>query len=228
MKYLLTLIGALAANFVFAQQVTYQQFMEDAKTEINLQPEYGNIQKSDAMKREDDVFISTALQSDTTLQKASDHLVRLGFTYLYRGDFETAMKRFNQAWLLNPKNENVYWGYGSVYGSFSDYTEALKQFDKGLLINPNSSAILTDKATIYFVQFQQDQDQSKLSTALSLLNKSFGIDATNVNTAYKLSICYFLGKDCVNAWKYYDVCKKLGGQPIAENYTAALKSACPK
>jgi len=97
MKYLLTLIGALAANFVFAQQVTYQQFMEDAKTEINLQPEYGNIQKSDAMKREDDVFISTALQSDTTLQKASDHLVRLGFTYLYRGDFETAMKRFNQA-----------------------------------------------------------------------------------------------------------------------------------
>ena len=132
MKYLLTLIGALAANFVFAQQVTYQQFMEDAKTEINLQPEYGNIQKSDAMKREDDVFISTALQSDTTVQKASDHLVRLGFTYLYRGDFETAMKRFNQAWLLDPKNENAYWGFGAIYFSFGDYKEALNQFEKGL------------------------------------------------------------------------------------------------
>lgn len=123
----------MVANFVFAQQITYQQFIEDAKTEINLQPEYGNVQKSDAMKHDDDAFISTALKADTTAQKASEHMVRLGFTYLYRGDFETAMKRFNQAWLLNPKNENVYWGYGSVYGSFSDYVAAIKLFDKGLL-----------------------------------------------------------------------------------------------
>ena len=228
MKYILTFLVISASMCAFGQQITYQQFTEDAKTEINLQPEYGNVPKTKEMKLEDSSFIALAIKADTTPQKASEHLVRLGFSYLYRGDFETAMKRFNQAWLLNPKNENVYWGYGAVYGSFSDYQNAIAQLDKGLSINPNSSVILTDKATLYFVQFQHDQDQSKLTMALGLLNKSYTIDATNVATVYKLSICYFLNKDCVNAWKFYDACQKLGGQPIAENYTDALKKMCPK
>jgi tetratricopeptide (TPR) repeat protein len=228
MKYFLALSFLLFAPRLFAQQITYQQFVEDAKTKINLQPEYGNVPKPKDMQQEDNTFIAEAIKADTTMQKASDHMVRLGFSYLYRGDMETAMKRFNQAWLLNPKNENVYWGYGAVYGTFGDYPSAIVQLDKGLIINPNSSVILTDKATLYFIQYQQDQDQTKLNTALGLLNKSYSIDANNVNTTYKLSICYFLDKDCGNAWKFYDISQKLGGQPIAKNYTEALKKACAR
>jgi len=228
MKYILSLVVALFSAGAFGQQITYQQFIADAKTDMNLQPEYGGMPKTKEMKTADNAFIALALKADTTPQNASQHLIRLGFSYLYSGDFETAMKRFNQAWLLNPKNENAFWGYGAVYGSFNDYAAANSQLDKGLAINPNSSVILTDKATLFFVQFQQDQDQSKLNTALGLLNKSYAIDATNVSTAYKLSICYFLDKDCINAWKFYDACQKLGGQPIAENYTDALKKACPR
>jgi tetratricopeptide (TPR) repeat protein len=137
------------------------------------------------------------------------------------------MKRFNQAWLLDPKNENAYWGFGAIYGSFNDYDMAISQYDKSLAINPESSVILTDKATLYFVQFQQNQDPIKLNTAIGMLKKSYIIDAKSVNTTYKLSVCYFLNKDCINAWKFYNECQKLGGQPIAENYTNALKNMCP-
>eukprot|EP01037_Dinobryon_pediforme_P000913 gene913-920_t len=114
-------------------QLTYADWRALAKTEINLQPEYGNAIKT------------------------KEHLVKLGFTYLSNGDVKTAMERFNQAWLLDPKNENAYWGYGAIYGYFNDYDTAIAEYDKGLLINPNSPVILTDKATVYFVVAKDQQ-----------------------------------------------------------------------
>jgi len=226
MKYILILIGLLITATTFAQQMSYDDWKKEAKTEINLQPEYGNADKTKEQLAEDRTFIETVLKQDTTRRKGSEHLVSLGFNYLARGDMETAMRRFNQAWLLDPKNENAYWGFGAIYGTFNDYDMAILEYDKGLAINHGSSVILTDKGTLYFMQFQHDQNIAKLNNAIDLLKKSYAIDNKNVNTTYKLSICYFLNKDCANAWKYYNECKKLGGQPIAENYTTALKNMC--
>jgi len=228
MKYTLTFIALLICKFCFSQQISYQDWQEQAKSDVRLLPEYGHLQKTKEQVELDDELIKLSLKADTTPRKASDHLIRLGFNYLSRGDLKTAMCRFNQAYLLDPKNENIYWGFGAIYGTFNDYKAAIVQYDKGLLINPGSSLILTDKATLYFVGFQQDNDHSKLDIAIDLLQKSYSIDPNNVNTTYKLSICYFLNKDCTNAWKFYNECKKLGGQPIAENYTDALKKMCGK
>jgi len=228
MKYTLTFIALLICKLCFAQQISYQEWQQQAKSDIRLLPEYGNLPKTKEQIKSDEELIKLSLKTDTTPRKASDHFVRLGFNYLSRGDLKTAMYRFNQAYLLDPKNENSYWGYGAIYGTFNDYKTAIVQYDKGLSINPRSSVILTDKATLYFVEFQHDNDHIKLDTAIVLLKKSYDIDPDNVNTTYKLSICYFLNKDCTNAWKFYDECKKLGGQPIAENYTDALNKMCPK
>jgi tetratricopeptide (TPR) repeat protein len=191
MKYLFIFIFLIIAGSASAQQISYVQFQEEAKTQINLQPEYGDVKKDKDQQEEDRKFIELVLTQDTTLKKGSAHLVTLGFKYLAQGDMETAMKRFNQAWLLDPKNENAYWGFGAVYGTFSDYDAAIAQYDKGLAINPESAVILTDKATLYFVQFEHDNIADKLDKAITLLKKSYAIDGKNVNTIYKLSICYF-------------------------------------
>ena len=228
MKYLFLLFAIFFSVPVFAQQITYEQWQAEAKTEINLQPEYGNAPKNEGQKQADRDFIKIALKSDTTPLKASEHLVSLGFTYLYRGDLETAMRRFNQAWLLDPKNENAYWGYGAIYASFNDYKMALDMYEKGLAINPKSSNILTDKATMYMVSFEKNQNVDDLKTATEIFKQSYIIDRTNQNTLFKLSICYFFSNDCTNAMKYYNECKKLGGKPITSDYTNALMAKCNK
>lgn len=212
----------------FAQQINYAQWKEGAKTEINLQPEYGNVAKTKEQIAEDDTFIKLCLKEDVTYQKASEHMVGLGFKYLYKGDIKTAMRRFNQAWLLNHQNENAYWGFGAIYFTFNDNDEALKQLDKGLVINPNSSNILTDKATIYTGYFVNKHDISYLNNAIALFTQSYKIDPVNQNTLFKLSVAYFYKQDCVNAVKYYDECIKLGGQPIPRGYADALKKQCGK
>jgi tetratricopeptide (TPR) repeat protein len=130
--------------------------------------------------------------------------------------------------LLDPKKENNYWGLASVYFSFNDYDEALNQLEKGLAINPNSANILTDKATIYAALYYAKQNPEYLDKAISIFNRSYKIDPLNQNMLFKLSVAYFYKKDCVNALKFHNECKKLRGRPITQDYTDALKKMCDK
>ena len=63
---------------------------------------------------------------------------------------------------------------------------------------------------------------------ITFIEKSYHLDPTDPNTTIKLSICYWNKGDCDNAWKYYDICKELGGQPITEDYTTDLKKKCKR
>jgi hypothetical protein len=66
----------------------------------------------------------------------------------------------------------------------------------------------------------------QLDSAINYMSRSYRIDSKDQNTTFKLSVCYFRKKDCENAWKYYDECRLLGGQPITENYLKALTEQC--
>jgi Tfp pilus assembly protein PilF len=228
MKYTLTFIAILISQLCIAQQISYEEWKEQAKSEIRLLPEYGHIAKTKEQISFDNELIQEELKQEGTHRKASDHLIRVGFDYLYKADLKTAMYRFNQAWLLDPQNANVYWGYGAIYLSFNDTDEALRQYDKGLTIDPKSANILTDKATAYMSIFGNMGTVDYLNKAIELFNKSYNIDPSNQNTSFKLSAAYFYKKDCVNARKFYNACMKLGGQPITQEYTDALNKMCAK
>jgi len=228
MKYIVVLVVSLISVSSYGQQITYKEWQEQAKTEIRLLPEYGNVPKSKEQIDADNELIAEELKQDGTHRNASDSLIKRGFDYLYRGNIKTAMYRFNQAWLLDPKNEIVYWGFGVIYFNFNDYKEALKQFEKGLSINPKSSNILTDKATIQMTFYENNHNIADLNTAIGIFNQSYKIDPSNQNTLFKLSAAYYYKKDCLNARRFYNECMKLGGQQISPGYAEALNKLCGK
>jgi len=225
-RYIFIPFLLLIFQYSFSQQISYKEWQEEAKNNIRLLPEYGHVQKTKEQIEADQELIQTEIKQNGTHRKASDTLIRLGFNYLYRGDIKTAMYRFNQAYLLDPKNENIYWGYGAIYFSFNDTEEALKQYNKGLAMNPANSNILTDKATIYMSLFQYKGNADYLNKAIELFNKSYNIDPLNQNTLFKLSAAYFYKKDCNSAWRFYKECMKLGGKSISPGYADALKKMC--
>jgi tetratricopeptide (TPR) repeat protein len=208
------------------QQIDYSAWQEEAKTNIRLLPEYGNAEKTKEQKEADEEFIKTSLKQDGTRERASEHMIELGFNYLSRNDLKTAMYRFNQAWLLNPKNENAYWGFGVIYFSFNDLDKAMAQYEKGLKINPRSSNLLTGKASVMMSRFQASGSRDHLTTAINILKQSYAIDPKNQITLYRLSACYLLSADCKNALKYYEECMALGGKPVVPEYTKAIKKEC--
>ena len=228
MKYIIAFIILFITTLTFGQQITYSNWKEEAKTEIRLLPKYGNAVKTKEQKESDQELIKNYLDQAGTNRKASELLVKLGFDYLYKQDLKTAMYRFNQAWLLDPTNENVFWGFGAIYFSFGDFESGMYQYDEGLKLNANSSNILTDKATIYMTRFMNSHSDKDFDLAINNFKKSYSIDPRNQNTLFKMSACYFVKKDCENAWKYYNECKKLGGRPITREYTEALTQGCKK
>jgi len=216
---------------VIDKKMTSEQWNEEAKTNIRLLPKYGHVTKTEEQKAFDNEFIETSLKQYPTSRKASDHLVELGFKYLYK-DIKTAMYRFNQAYLLDSTNTDIYWGYGGVYMTLGDLENTQKQYLEGLSINPENTHLLTDYATYFMAKYfgLQSLDEkialTHLETAMTYLTKSFKLDKTDPNTSFKLSICYYQMKDCQNAWKYYNECKAVGGQPITEDFTKALTEQC--
>jgi tetratricopeptide (TPR) repeat protein len=224
----LRVILVISSLGVSGQEIDYPRWKEESKTNIRLLPEYGNVPKSQGQKDADDEFIKTSLAQDGTREKASAHMVDLGFNYLYRNDLKTAMYRFNQAWLLNPKNENAYWGFGAIYFTFGDFDKAMTQYAKGLTINPKSSNILTDVATVHLTKFNVHGRKQSLDSAINIFKRSYLIDSKNQNTLFKLSVCFFMKDNCKDALKYYEECKALGGQPITDEYAEALKKKCVK
>jgi tetratricopeptide (TPR) repeat protein len=233
MKKLLTLTILIYSLTTYAQQMTSSQWEEESKTNIRMLPKYGHIAKNENQKKLDKEFIETALKQDSTNRKASDHLVRLGFSYLYR-DIKTAMYRFNQAYLLDSTNTDIYWGYGGVYMTLGEYAKAEKQYLEGLALNPENTHLLTDYGTYFMAQYYSLQPIDEkgalrnLDSAIMYMTKSYRLDPLDQNTSFKLSICYWNKGDCENAWKYYDVCTALGGQPITEEYTNDLKKKCKR
>jgi tetratricopeptide (TPR) repeat protein len=225
-NYIVLVLFLVCSLSVRAQSSRFTIWEQESKDDIRMVPEYGNVKKTSEQIEADKVLIADEIKENGTREKASEALINVGFDYMYKGNLKTAMSRFNQAWLLNPKNENAYWGFGSVYFMLGNDGEALKQLNRGLDVNPNSSNILTDVATIYMGRYANSQHKSDIDKALDLFNKSYKIDPSNQNTLFKLSAAYFFMNDCTNAILYYNKCMKLGGKPVTQEYTDALKQHC--
>ena len=245
MKQLLTLAIIFFTLTVFGQQMTSDDWDLQTKTNMRLLPKYGYQQKTEEQKQLDEKLIKETIKQEKfkgDRTAASNHLISIGMTYLYRGDIKTAMYRFNQAYLFDSLNTDIYWGYGAVYFTLGNYEKAKQQYKEGLAISPNNTHLLTDFGTHYMAQYfpmqmmkeneftrnPKELAQNYLDSALIYLNKSYQLDPKDQNTTFKLSTLYFYNSDCDNSWKYYDECKALGGQPITEDYTKDLKEKCKR
>ena len=232
MKSYITGLTFLITITAFSQQMTWEHWQKEAATNINLLPKYGQVEKTKKQKKTDEIFIKTIMKLDSIPRQGSDRFIRLGFNFLYQNDLKTAMQRFNQAYLLDSTNTDVYWGFGAVYMTLGQHQKAKEQYEEGLKITPDNTHLLTDYGTYFIWQYYALKPSDKenaminLDSAITYLTKSYNLDSTDQNTTFKLSILFYDKGDCDNAWKYYEACKLLGGQPITEAYTKDLQKKC--
>ncbi len=232
MRYLIIVFSFVFSAGVYAQQPSFKSWQVEAKNDTRMLPEFGNIEKTDQEITADTRFVNSIVDAGKSKSEGANDMIRIGFDYLYKGDLKTAMYRFNQAYLLNPKNSGVYWGYGAVYSALGAYDAARNEYTTGLKIEPESAAILTDYATTYLGEYYADvrsnykKAQKSLKMAQEKLLASYAIDSDYINTAYKLSIVYLNSQDCENAKKYLKATRALGGQPITKAYLTDFNLQC--
>jgi len=74
----------------------------------------------------------------------AEYFARTGWNSFYKGDQTTAIKRFNQAWLLDPNNQHALWGSAVIAGGRDQIEEAVRLFRMAIENGPESSSLQRD------------------------------------------------------------------------------------
>ncbi|MEE4161449.1 MAG: carbohydrate binding domain-containing protein [Woeseiaceae bacterium] len=88
---------------------------KDIWVPVNELPMYGEFEKTAWQKQADETFMATVLPDfGNDRGAAADRFAEEAWKFVYGGDNTTAIKRFNQAWLLDPENTKALWGFAVI------------------------------------------------------------------------------------------------------------------
>lgn len=104
------------------------------------------------LKKADEDFIRDSTLRFGSRAAGSNALATQAWTAIRAKQPDVAMQRFNQAWLLNPKNYRVFWGFGALMSERGRLAEALEHLEtaRQLLDDPAQRvALLCDLGTVH-------------------------------------------------------------------------------
>jgi tetratricopeptide (TPR) repeat protein len=110
------------------------------------------IARPDNLKKADEDFIRDVTLRFGNRHAGSNALADQGWTALRSQQADLAMLRFNQAWLVNPKNFRAFWGFGAVLSQRGKLSEAIELLEtaRELLDDPTQRvALLCDLGTLH-------------------------------------------------------------------------------
>lgn len=197
-KYLPIFILLLFYNYNFAQ---------DCPSHINTLPMYGNAKKCEAQIESDNQFIAQmdSLFENRTL--AAQDRINSGWEYYNNKDYPTAIKRFNQAWLLKEDMYEIYWGYANIYAINGKFLEAFDFFKTAVEYHPNNANFYYSYALAHSQFYLQNKKKSSLQDAIQHLEKAIEIDDQNSNVYSLIANIYKELGDYNKMNKYLDKVK---------------------
>lgn len=111
---------------------------------INEQPLFGEQPKSAATVDADRQFVETSAKTAGSREAAAQLEIDRAWKQLKQGDADVAIQGFNQAYLLNPKSAEVYWGLGVATTQQGKYDIAVRMFGRALALDPENPRLLAD------------------------------------------------------------------------------------
>jgi tetratricopeptide (TPR) repeat protein len=182
---------------------------------INLLPMYGRQLKCAEQMAADNEFLALSDKQYATRRLASEHYAQIGWGLFYEKQFDTAIKRFNQAWLLDSTNAEPYWGFASVLGMRQQFRSSVSLFKRYLVMNPTQAKAWEGLGMSYGQLFFQSKKQVFLDSSITATKKCVKIDPTYARGFAQLAAAYayYIKKD--SARKYLVIVDKLN--PAAVN-----------
>ncbi len=116
---------------LFLVVIGFLSFNVSAQKPDNTKPMYGEIPAKGKLKMANEIFKQNALAQTGTIDSAARGYADLAWRYFYHHDLETAMKRFNQVWLLNPEFPDAYFGFAALMDMQDNKTEAERFYKIG-------------------------------------------------------------------------------------------------
>jgi len=113
-------------------------------------PAWKGVTKTEANLQADRELVEAAKKlTNGDLKLAAQRALQLGWQFVIKGEPEAAIRRFNQAWLMNPENGNIYWGFAVATHMRNDALEEVSSwFDKAQSIMGEHPSIFSDRGRV--------------------------------------------------------------------------------
>ncbi|GAA4386129.1 hypothetical protein [Hymenobacter koreensis] len=202
--------------------------------DINLLPMYGGARKPKRLQLADELFLATTDRNEPNRAVAAKHFVKRGMDYFRAGDYATAMKRFNQAWLLDSTNADTYWGFGILRGSQGDYNESITLLSNSLKRQPDNQNLTADLAGTLLQRYDAFRANADLERSLALFelyvsreNNASG-NESRIPVYAALAMGYFRKQDYERAWQWTDRARQLNPAAVDPTFLRQLRQAAPR
>ena len=163
---------------------------------LNQQPMFGGQEKNAAMKAADAEFLESVGKQGLAREEGARQAIALGWSYFAKRDLPTAMKRFNQAWMLDPENGDAYHGFAVVSASRGAAPAELEKLFLLAVSKPRHNA----RATVDYGRFLWTQ--GKLDQSLVQLDKALAESPKAFNARSNMAFVYYRKKDFVKACEW--------------------------
>lgn len=203
--------------------------------EIDQEPMYGGIdRKADPqLNAADEQLISGVTKEFGSREKASDAFVEQGTWFYKQDNYAMAMKRFNQAWLLNQDNPGAYWGFAVVYHDKGKNCDAKSMIDRALVLHLSNSIHLSDAGRIYTLcavsdaSLSQEVKSQYFAKSDDLYRKASGESSNNDYVFGSWATALYWQGDYAGAWEKVAKQRALGGTPPGRSINL-LRSKMPE
>ena len=203
---------------------------------IDELPMYGGMdRKSDPSLREaDETLIAGVTKEFGSPAKASQAFVDQGIRYYQVDNYSMAMKRFNQAWLLDDKNPQSYWGMGQVLYKRHEDDQGLKMLEKAYDLAPENARLLVDlgygyaaKGRAYFLN-NDAPSAELLHKAEQLFAKARTMEPDYGPLYMAWASARYWQRDFAGAWDMVRQARKLGAENALDPaFLSDLKTRMP-
>ena len=168
-----------------------------------LQPLYGGLTPAQAQQLLGPAVLADVDRSFPSRPEASKFFSIKGYEYLQENQPDTAVVRFNLAWLLDPKNPDPYRGLAVVLSRRPDVApEAIQALVlQGLAVAPTNPLLLTDAANTALGRYEQNKKKKELLQANDYTQRALLADSSNANAWQAQAHVRYYQENYAGAWQ---------------------------
>lgn len=165
-------------------------------------PMYGSSAgKPHKLSEKDAAFIATIEKAGKTRQAVAKDVIRQAWEAYGRTDYTSAIRKFNQAWLLDPENGDAYHGFALISTVRDKNADEAEKFFRMALAKPGVSA----NAYVSYGRFLWIVE--RLDESLVQLQKAIAASPTAHDARLHIARVYYKKKDYSKACEWARLAK---------------------
>jgi tetratricopeptide (TPR) repeat protein len=160
-------------------------------------PMYGSTaDKPRKLTEKDAAFIQSIEKAGKTRKAVAEDVVRQAWDAYGRTDYKSAIRKFNQAWLLDPENGNVYHGFALISTVRDKNADEAEKFFRMAISKPGVSAT----AYVSYGRFLWIVE--RLDEALMQLQKAIAVSPKVRDARLHIARVHYKKKDFTKACEW--------------------------